>query len=58
MNTPPCIANEDGTCFRDRELENVVNYLCGRGSEYDAIQDHIEKLEQFYFECKKFKRCD
>lgn len=58
MDTPPCIANGDSTCFRDGEEENVINYLCGRGSEYDAMQDHIEFLEKFYYECKKFNRCD
>lgn len=54
---PPCVSNGDGTCFRDGELENTTNMLCGRGSEYDLVQDYIELKEKYEYLCRKYKKC-
>ena len=54
---PPCISNGDGTCFRDGELEDTTNHLSGTGGEFDAVQDWIEFLEKYRYNCLKFGVC-
>lgn len=54
---PPCISNGDGTCYRDGELEDNLNNLCGSGGEFDQVQDWIEFLEEWRYKCIKFGRC-
>lgn len=53
----PCIANGDGTCFRDGEIEDNTNNLCGSGGGFDQVQDWIEFLEKYRYNCLKFGRC-
>ena len=53
----PCISNGDGTCYRDGELFNTVNMICGDASDFDKIQTHLERMEFYRWRCKKYGRC-
>ena len=54
----PCISNGNGTCFRDGELFNTTNMLCGESDDYLAIESYIDMLERYRYFCKKYNRCD
>jgi len=54
----PCIANGDGTCFRNGELQDNKNNICGDSLDYDNLQKHIEFLERYRYNCIKFGACD
>ena len=52
----PCIANGDGTCFREGGLQDNTNNICGTPRGYDDVQDHLEEIEKRLYICLKFKR--
>ena len=54
----PCIANGDGTCFRDGVRINTTNMICGEAENFGDIQEHLELMEYYYYRCKKYKRCN
>jgi hypothetical protein len=55
----PCLSNGDGTCFRNGELENTENMICGTPEEYDEIQTYIEDQELRLYIClRNSRRCD
>lgn len=53
---PPCINNDDGTCYREGELESSVNSLCDNTDTYIDAQDYIEDIEHRLYVCLKFPR--
>lgn len=58
MVNDPCISNGDGTCYRNGELiEDTLNYAEGPIEDYDKMLDHVERLEKYYYYCKKFQNC-
>ena len=54
----PCISSGDGTCFRNGELINSQNMLCGEPDDYFTIENYIDLLEKYRYYCKKYDRCD
>lgn len=54
----PCISNGDGTCFRNGELLQTENMLCGESVYLGKMQTHLEKMEKFKFLCEQYNQCD
>ena len=53
----PCIANGDGTCERNGETVDNTNNLCGNAYDFNLLQKHLEKMERFMYNCKKYGEC-
>lgn len=54
----PCIANGDGTCFRNGVIFPTENMFCGDANDYFDMNNYIDFLEKYRYYCKKFNRCD
>ena len=53
----PCIANGDGTCYRDGDLYETENMICGPAQDFGDLQTHLESMEFFKWKCKKYGNC-
>lgn len=52
----PCIANEDGTCFREGIRIPVVNMECSESRNIADIEEYLLDIELELYKCKKSPR--
>ena len=50
---PSCIANGDGTCFRDGERLPTTNMECTESSNVADFEDYLYDIELGYYKCRK-----
>lgn len=51
-----CIANGDGTCFRNGQVLETVNMECMESLNIADMQAYINKIELELFICKKNRK--
>jgi hypothetical protein len=49
----PCLANDDGTCFRRGEELEVVNMECTESDNVTDAYEYMLKLERMIYACQK-----
>ncbi len=49
----PCIANEDGTCFRNGARIVVTNMECSESKNIVDIEEYLLDIELELYKCKK-----
>lgn len=52
-----CIANGDGTCFRNGIAIPTTNMYCGDPVQIDNMLRHLEDMEKFRWKCLEFGDC-
>lgn len=59
MDKQACVANDDGTCFElsSGDEKEVEGMFCREAILWNDMQNHLERIELFYWRCKKFGRC-
>ena len=50
-----CLANDDGTCFRNGREIQVENMECIESHHSTDLQEYVLKLERKYYKCSREK---